>query len=103
MQYYQVDVNHADDDTEDEGLSHDDKGVKGGHYEGSHSPFGMIYQIARDAGWTVEYVLQQPYARLMMMLHDAPRYVTEDKEKPIRIRSEEQMREVLGGGKVPKK
>jgi hypothetical protein len=60
----------------------------------------MIYQIARDAGWTVEYVLKQPYARLMMMLHDAPRYVSEEKEKPVRIRTEQQMREALGGGKT---
>lgn len=100
MQYYQVDGNNADDDSEEDDLSHDEKGVKG-HYEGSHSPFGMIYQIARDAGWSVEYVLKQPYARLMMMLQDAPRYVKGSKEKPIHIRSEQQLRDALGGGKTP--
>lgn len=92
MQYYQVDVGHADDEAADDNdLSHDGKGVKSGHVEGSHSPFGLIYQIAKDTGWSVEYINRLPYAMLVMMLADAPRYVNAEKEKPIRISSKEQL------------
>lgn len=98
MQYYQVDNGSEDDDAEDESLSHDEEGVKG-HYEGSHSPFGLIYQIARDTGWPVEYILNLPHATLVMMLADAPRYVSDSKkEKEIVIHSKEQLMDVLGRG-----
>ncbi len=79
------------------GLSQEEEGVKG-HYEGSHSPFGLIYQIARDTGWPVEYILNLPHATLVMMLADAPRYISgESKEKEIKITSKEQLMNVLGG------
>ncbi|MDR2968293.1 MAG: hypothetical protein LBV32_01660 [Tannerellaceae bacterium] len=98
MQYYQVDNRSADDDAEDDvGLSHDEEGVKG-HYEGSHSPFGLIYQIARDTGWPVEYILNLPHAALVMMLADTPRYVSgKSKEREVKITSKEQLINVLGG------
>lgn len=59
--------------------------------EGSHSPFGLIYQIAKDTGWSVEYILRLPYPLLVMMLSDAPRYVGAAKEQPVRITSKEQL------------
>lgn len=98
MQYYQVDNGSPDDDAEDEdSLSHNEEGVKG-HYEGSHSPFGLIYQIARDTGWSVEYILNLPHATLVMMLADAPRYVSgSTKEKEISLTTKEDLMSVLGG------
>lgn len=96
-QLYQIDVDNEDDEaayTTDSDLSHDEKGVKG-RIEGSHSPFGLIYQIAKDTGWTIEYIMKIPYATLIMMLSDAPRYVRK-KDKPIRITSKEQLFGVLG-------
>jgi len=100
LQYYQVNNGSADDDAEDDeddSLSHEEKGVKG-HYEGSHSPFGLIYQIARDTGWTVDYILSLPHATLVMMLADAPRYVSESNhEKEIKLTSKDQLMGVLGG------
>lgn len=48
------------------------------HYEGSHSPFGFIWQIANATGWSVRYIMWGVnYQTLLMMLADAPRYVDE--------------------------
>lgn len=45
-------------------------------YEGSHSPFGFVWQIASATGWSVDYILDGVnYQTLIMMLSDAPRYV----------------------------
>jgi len=98
LQYYQIDRKSADDDAEDadDSLSQDEKGVKG-RYEGSHSPFGLVYQIARDTGWTIEYILGLPHATLVMMLADAPRYVSGSRQDhEIKITSKEQLYQVLG-------
>lgn len=92
---YQIHVGHADNDAEDNGLSQDEKGVKG-RMEGSHSPFGLIYQIAKDTGWRVQEILDLPYATLVMMLSDAPRYVTEPKEQAVKISSMEQLLGMVG-------
>jgi len=44
-------------------------------YEGSHSPFGFVWQIASATGWSVDYILHGVnYQTLIMMLSDAPRY-----------------------------
>ena len=49
-------------------------------YEGSHSPFGFIWQIASATGWSVDYILDGVnYQTLIMMLSDAPRYVRRKK------------------------
>lgn len=64
--------------------------------EGSHSPFGLIYQIAKDTGWSVDEILRLPYATLVMMLADAPRYVTEPKQKALKISSMEQLLGMVG-------
>ena len=92
-QCYQVNVGNEDDETEDD-LSRDGEGVKS-TIEGSHSLFGLIYQVAKDTGWSIEYIMKIPYATLTMMLADAPRYVRK-KDKPIRITSKEQLFGVLG-------
>lgn len=50
-------------------------------YEGSHSPFGFVWQIASATGWSVDYILNGVnYQTLIMMLNDAPRYVHKDEE-----------------------
>lgn len=92
---YQIHVGHADNDAGDEDLSQDKKGVKG-RMEGSHSPFGLIYQIAKDTGWSVREILDLPYATLVMMLSDTPRYVAESGEKAVRISSMEQLLGMVG-------
>lgn len=62
-----------------------------------HSPFGFIYQIAKDTGWSVEYILGLPYPTLVMMLADAPRYVSgKEADKAIRITSKEQLFGIFG-------
>lgn len=50
--------------------------------EGSHSPFGFIYQICKDTGWSVRYVMWKiPYPELLLMQLDAPHYVDKDIKK----------------------
>jgi hypothetical protein len=50
--------------------------------EGSHSPFGFIWQIASQTGWSVHRILWRvPYAMLLLMMSDAPRYLTADELK----------------------
>jgi hypothetical protein len=50
--------------------------------EGSHSPFGFIWQTAAQTGWSVHRILwRTPYAMLLMMMSDAPRYLTADELK----------------------
>jgi hypothetical protein len=53
--------------------------LKTGHTEGSHSPFGLIWQIASATGWSVHHILWKiPYSTLMLMMNDAPHYVSAD-------------------------
>lgn len=43
--------------------------------DGSHSPFGFVWQIAAETGWSVRYILWGVNVQtLLMMLADAPRY-----------------------------
>jgi hypothetical protein len=50
--------------------------------EGSHSPFGFIWQIATHTGWSVRHILWKiPYPTLLMMMNDAPHYVNADELK----------------------
>lgn len=52
------------------------------HYEGSHSLFGIVWQVATSTGWTPHFVKWGlPYAELMTMMADAPRLVDGDKPK----------------------
>ena len=58
--------------------------------EGSHSPFGFIWQIASQTGWSIHYILWKvPYPTLLMMMNDAPRYVTAEEMKK-KVRGERQ-------------
>lgn len=44
--------------------------------EPAHSPFGLIGQIARDTGWSLNYILRGVnYPTLMLMWQDFPRHV----------------------------
>ena len=48
-----------------------------GHTEGSHSPFGVIWQVATATGWSVEYIMWKVnYQTLIMMTADAVRYIS---------------------------
>lgn len=67
-------------------------------WEGSHSPFGFLWQIASATGWTVDYILNGVnYQTLIMMLSDAPRYVDKnDKNKKENQTAEEEANEIVG-------
>ncbi|MDR0836422.1 MAG: hypothetical protein LBN11_07595 [Tannerella sp.] len=65
--------------------------------EGSHSPLGFIWQIASQTGWSVRHILWEvPYAVLLMMMNDAPHYITADELK-------RQKRKMVTAGKPVKK
>ncbi|WP_230201960.1 hypothetical protein [Bacteroides neonati] len=50
--------------------------------EGSHSPFGMLWQIASATGWSLHHLLWKVnYPTLLLMAADAPRYVKKKKEE----------------------
>jgi hypothetical protein len=50
--------------------------------EGSHSPFGFVWQVATQTGWSVHRIMwRTPYAMLLMMMSDAPHYLTADELK----------------------
>lgn len=50
--------------------------------EGSHSPFGLIWQIAAETGWSKDYIMWKiPYPVLLLMMQDAPRWVEGKKKK----------------------
>ena len=50
--------------------------------EGSHSPFGIIWQIASATGWSVHYILWRVnFQTLTLMLADAPHYEFSDDKK----------------------
>ncbi len=77
--YYQI--GRADESDEAETEPGRDRELKS-RYEGSHSPFGFVWQIADATGWAVRYILYGvSYQMLIMMLSDAPRYVGGKKSK----------------------
>ena len=44
-----------------------------GYTEPAHSPFGLVGQIARDTGWSVDYIMRGVnYPMLMLMWQDFP-------------------------------
>lgn len=66
-------------------------------YEGSHSPFGFIWQIASATGWSVGYILNKVnYQTLIMMLSDAPRYVKRKQQEDAEITTEDEANNILG-------
>ena len=71
--YYQISRADESDELETEPKK---EGELKSRYEGSHSPFGFVWQIASATGWSVDYILNKVnYQTLIMMLSDAPRYV----------------------------
>lgn len=71
--YYQISREDESDEAETE--PEKERELKS-RYEGSHSPFGFVWQIANATGWSVDYILNRVnYQTLIMMLSDAPRYV----------------------------
>lgn len=71
--YYQIGGADESDEAEDEPKK---EGELRTEYEGSHSLFGFVWQVASATGWSVGYILDGVnYQALIMMLSDAPRYV----------------------------
>src|SRR3546814_7744873 len=70
-EYYQIDLQHEDYGEESEpGHSGESRGTT----SGLNSPWGMIYTIVKDPGWTWHYVLWRvAWINVQMMLADAPR------------------------------
>ena len=59
--------------------------------EGSHSPFGLIWQIASQTGWSLRHILWRvPYSTLLMMMSDAPHYVSAEDQKKKDIKEKKQ-------------
>lgn len=57
--------------------------------EPAHSPFGLVGQIARDTGWSVDYILWGVnYPTLMLMWQDFPRHVEGRKKTNLEILQE---------------
>lgn len=70
--------------------------------EPAHSPFGLVGQIARDTGWSVDYILWGiNYPTLMLMWQDFPRHVDGRKKTPLELfrEMEEEDRKNEGKGK----
>ncbi len=54
--------------------------------EPAHSPFGLIGQIARDTGWSVNYIKRGiNYPMLMLMWQDYPRHVDGRKKTTLEL------------------
>jgi hypothetical protein len=79
QRYYQTGGDGQSDEAAFEPLT---KRELTGRMEASHSPFGFIWQIASQTGWSVHRILWQiPYPALLMMICDAPRHVSADELK----------------------
>lgn len=65
--------------------------------EGSHSPFGVVWQVASATGWSVKHILWKiNYQTLVMMAADQPRYVeAETTKKKTSERTEKGKRNAL--------
>lgn len=91
--YYQISRIDESDEAETEPTK---EGELKSHWEGSHSPFGFIWQIASATGWSVEYILKGVnYQTLIMMLSDAPRYI-DSKENKTEKTEEEEAEDIVG-------
>lgn len=68
--------------------------------EPAHSPFGLIGQIARDTGWSVNYIKRGVnYPMLMLMWQDFPRHVEGRKKTNLEILQEMEAEENNGTGR----
>ena len=81
-EYYQIDRGDQSDEIETEPTPKRGKKEElKTQYEGSHSLFGIVWQIAAATGWSVRYILWSVNNQaLRNMLADAPRYVKKKKK-----------------------
>ena len=88
-EYYQIGGTDESDDTTSEPLKEGEL-----KFEGSHSPFGFVWQIASETGWSVDYILWKvPAQSLLTMIADAPHYRKTKKED---IKAEDDEAKQLG-------
>lgn len=91
--YYQISRDDESDAAETEPRK---EGELKSRWEGSHSPFGFIWQIASATGWSVDYILNGVnFQTLIMMLSDAPRYVDAGKKESNQT-AEEEADDIIG-------
>lgn len=68
--------------------------------EPAHSPFGLVGQIARDTGWSVNYIKRGVnYPMLMLMWQDFPRHVEGRKKTNLEILQEMNAEAPPGNGR----
>lgn len=92
--YYQISRDDEPDEAETEPRK---EGELKSRWEGSHSPFGFVWQIASATGWSVDYILNGVnYQTLIMMLSDAPRYVDGRKKERDDRTAEEEAGDIVG-------
>lgn len=69
-----------------------------GGYEGSHSLFGFVWQVADATGWSVKYIMEElNYQTLVLMLSDAPRYRSGKKKGAVSGSSAEEEAAAIAG------
>ena len=92
--YYQI---RRDSESAETASEPQKKGELKTKYEGSHSPFGFIWQIASATGWSIDYILNKVnYQTLIMMLSDAPRYVKEKQYSEVERTAEDEANDIVG-------
>ena len=92
--YYQISRDDESDEAETEPRK---EGELKSCWEGSHSPFGFVWQIASATGWSVDYILNGVnFQTLIMMLSDAPRYVDSKEQKKADQTEEEEAEDIVG-------
>ena len=94
--YYQIGGTGEPDEAEAEPKK---KGELRTKFEGSHSLFGFVWQVASATGWSVDYILNKVnYQTLIMMLSDAPRYVRvkDDADHDAERSAEDEAGEIVG-------
>ena len=92
--YYQISRDDESDEAETEPKK---EGELKSRWEGSHSPFGFVWQIASATGWSVDYILNGVnFQTLIMMLSDAPRYVDSKTKEEDHRTAEEEAGDIVG-------
>jgi len=78
--YYQISLDYEDDTTEES----EPRGSGELISESFHSPWGLIFSIARETGWTSNYILWHvTWANLQLMIADAPRLKKKTNKKMV--------------------
>ena len=67
-----------------------------GELKGLNSPWGVLWNIQKETGWTDKYLLWEiPWINIRMKLADAPYYSNSTKSKE--IANEQELQEFLEG------